>query len=99
MTDETGWQPIASAPRDGTEMLLWSPLWEHSWGIVLGHFDSEGGQWATSEGECDENEPDFDPNAEMTAEEAELMLPEDWDENMGPTHWFALPQPPQGSTP
>lgn len=91
------WQTIDNAPRDGTEMLLWSPMWEDSWGIVIGHFEGDGeggGEWVTSEGECDDNEEGFDPHAELSEEEAALLLDDDFDTNMGPTHWFAIPAPP-----
>lgn len=27
MSDDPKWQPISTAPRDGTRLLLWAPSW------------------------------------------------------------------------
>jgi len=83
-------------PRDGTALLLWSPAWEMSWGIVIGHFEGDsdtGGRWVTSEGECTDNGADFDPDAEVEVGD-EAIDAEDGDENLGPTHWQPLPLTP-----
>jgi hypothetical protein len=91
----TEWKTIDTAPRDGTAVLLWSRMWEMSWGVVIGHFErgADSGVWVTSEGDAAENLPGYDPNAELSQEEIEEYDPDD-DTNMGPTHWFAIPEPP-----
>lgn len=33
------WQPIETAPRDGENILLWSPVWEMSFGVQIGYWD------------------------------------------------------------
>jgi hypothetical protein len=84
--DVHGWQPISTAPRDDTPVLLWAESWEMSWGIQIGHFLEAEQCWVTSEGTVDDNDDDFDPTAES----------EDFDDdtNLGPTHWMPLPSPP-----
>lgn len=84
-------------PRDGTTVLLWSPMWEMSWGVVIGHFEddgSDGGRWVTSEGECSDNDPDFDPDAEVEIGSEALDVDDDGEGNLGPTHWQLLPLTP-----
>jgi Protein of unknown function (DUF551) len=82
------WQPILSAPRDGTPILLWAEAWDMTWGIQIGH--SNGSGWLTLEGSVPDNDEDFDPEAEV-AHDAEI----DEDANAGPTHWMPLPAPPR----
>lgn len=84
------WQPIVSAPRDGTQVLLWAESWEMTWGIQIGGFMEAEQCWSTSEGTVDDNDEDFDPDAGIDEED-------DFDEdaNLGPTHWMPLPTPPR----
>lgn len=81
------WQPIHSAPRDGTPVLLWADAWDMTWGIQIGQ--SNGSGWETSEGSVADNDEGFDPDAEIDSDEEF-----DEDANLGPTHWMPLPTPP-----
>lgn len=93
----TEWKTIDSAPKDGTEVLLWSPMWEMSWGVVIGYYQQGpwAGVWVTSEGDAAENDPDFDPDAEVDSEDDfDDFGSEEDDKNMGPTHWYPIPNPP-----
>lgn len=74
------WQPISTAPKDGDQVLLWSEMWEMTWGIQIGRF--EAGKWWCQEGSVGED--DFD---EIDEESGEPVL-------LGPTHWMPLPEPP-----
>jgi hypothetical protein len=80
------WQPISTAPKDGTEVLLWAESWEMTWGVQIGHFDAF--KWVVSEGAVSENDEDFDPEAEIDENDF------DDETNLGPTHWMPLPAPP-----
>lgn len=82
------WQSIKTAPRDGTEVLLWAEAWEMSWGVQMGRYLKLEQCWATPEGTVDDNQDDFDPSAEVFDES-------DPDLNQGPTHWWPIPDPPQ----
>ncbi|WCS27286.1 DUF551 domain-containing protein [Methylobacterium sp. NMS14P] len=82
-----GWQPIATAPKDGTDVLLYAAAWDWTWGVQMGRF--EQGQWFTGEGSVDENDAGFDPDAEVD----EDVDPDEL-KNFGPTHWMPIPEPP-----
>jgi hypothetical protein len=45
--DERGWQPIESAPRDWTDVLVFSPEHEgfNCQGVFSSFYDTESGQW------------------------------------------------------
>jgi hypothetical protein len=85
------WRSIESdpPPKDGTRVLLWSPVWEMSWGVQVGRF--EGDRWVTDEGEVrdDEEWPLYD-DGEGDADEDD----EDGPITLGPTVWMTLPAPP-----
>lgn len=84
---DENWLPIATAPRDGTDVLLWAESWEHSWGIQKGNFYSD--EWHCEEGSVKDNEPGFDPDAEVGDD-----YDPDQDTNYGPTHWLPIARPP-----
>ena len=39
---------MSAAPRDGTMILLWNPLWEQTWGWQQGYFNEELNGWICS---------------------------------------------------
>lgn len=84
------WLSIETAPKDGTQVLLWAASWEMSWGIQIGSFCDERDCWQTSEGSVADNDEDFDPDAEVDEDEDFAD-----DENLGPTHWMPLPPAPE----
>lgn len=78
--DESHWQPIETAPKDGTRILLYYPDYERK--VWIGHYynteryefgklDSKSEGWAIGHGTFDS------------------MF-----NNHPPTHWTALPKPP-----
>jgi hypothetical protein len=86
------WQPIATAPRDGTAILV----------AVRGHHPHRpnahgqfvtAARWVWSDNKCGE-QGDRHPDAG-----AFLELNNDWEDrwggNLGPTHWMPLPEPPE----
>lgn len=86
MGDGMKWQPIETAPKDGTIILVGWRLPEDTemqewfvmqWGHIQrnGLFPGDVGMWVA-------------PNGSMT-----------WHETNGPTHWMPLPEPPSMETP
>lgn len=78
------WRPIATAPRDGTQILLWAPrdhLPERGY-MKVGHFqsDNEGGIY-DQEGWSDGSYDDY-------------AVGPSWNP-MDATHWMPLPKEPQ----
>jgi hypothetical protein len=51
MISEHGWRPIASAPRDGVDVLIWRrSKWDaHLPPIVAGWFQGHDGGWASAD--------------------------------------------------
>lgn len=80
------WQPIDTAPRDGTEILLFGAC-----GCRVGYFDTEFNDepygtrpysgWWSFEGEIS---PEFPAWRDLDVIEAKNP----------PTHWMPLPEPP-----
>ncbi len=67
MIEDVEWQPIQTAPQDGTPVLLFHPAWDM---LTVGVHDYECGLWQQRDGDLLKT----------------------------PTHWMALPQPPQLDT-
>lgn len=84
----TEWKKIDTAPKDGTQVLLWADMWEMTWGVQMGYFCDAKQRWETSEGAVDANDDDFDPDDEVFDESCIDM-------NLGPTHWMPVPAPPR----
>lgn len=80
--DASGWRPIESAPKDGTDVLVyrggrtyvarWLTLWE-TWGVTVERVPGEGNEPFTGIGR-------LAFGGHVAAE--------------GPTHWMPLPAPP-----
>ena len=45
MTSTQTWQPIETAPRDGTRILAWRPNWKESQAVV--YWNSDFQDWET----------------------------------------------------
>ena len=93
--EEDGWRPIETAPKDGTDILLWSSVG------VRGDGGATIGRW-TSEEECRRQIGDC--GGECRCPEYEYDDPSwiSWDGGFTlehpPTHWRPLPPPPALST-
>ena len=87
----TDWQPIETAPRDGTEILVWYELatvpivhiaWfnsEHEWHRTGQYF----GGWES-----------LDDWLGWWSYTRSSITQERLDEDREPTHWMPLPEPP-----
>src|SRR5437762_1330141 len=80
------WQPIETAPKDGTIIrLTWmdndhpQEIWPMQWAHIMrnGLFPGKVGMWTTPDGSLTWN--DSDPNG-------------------APTHWMPLSNPPKGTS-
>ena len=92
------WQPIETAPKDGTKVFIWREGWDQApvaqWrdypgNPVVGSDESESADcwmhgWLFHEW--------FTPGIE----DGWLGWNEDIDEGCMPTHWMPLPEPPKG---
>lgn len=76
-----GWRPIATAPLDGTEVLLYTRNRAGIPGAVVGHFMAGG--------YCIEDHPAIDRGWYFwTGNMFDIAHP--------PTHWMPLPAKPEG---
>ena len=83
------WQPIETAPRDGTEILGW----RHDCGVILVKYTSAAAFLPHDEIE------------KLTEEDADAMdwfIADFWqgerlDDNEAPTHWLPLPDEPEAA--
>lgn len=77
------WQPIATAPKDGTYVMLWGK-WEdeaHGFGPWPAYWDRGDEEWLSS----------VTPQEHLGAGVFKCLYIQE------PTHWMPLPQPPQES--
>lgn len=95
----TAWQPIETAPKDGTDIILGAPAQEYQGKPVAPR--STIGHWTTDE-ECQVDIGDC--GGECRCREYEYVDPYwmSWDggftaENP-PTHWMPLPAPPEAAS-
>ncbi len=86
------WQPIETAPRDGTKIAIWSPKYDH---IPIAHWGEQDGE----DEDCNITvffgwhlEGDRSPCC--SCEDSFIGLTDDIDEGFMPTHWMPLPEPP-----
>lgn len=77
------WQPISTAPRDGTPVLLYKPAGRWDGGYMRagywGEYLDRGEQWIACGGFA------------IGYRSSETDTPKGW-----PTHWQPLPSPPGG---
>jgi len=78
------WQPIETAPKDGTDVVLWHVRF----GIMMGHWD---------EATCDWWAIYAWPNSSLPYPCEEWFSPfMDGNNETDPSHWMPLPAPPKG---
>lgn len=87
MTDETGWRPIETAPRDGTAVLVNSHMHSNDvhgyvpWkdiGVLIAWWDGSGWEGCFME----------DGTADTEGYSSQFF------QTVRPTHWMPLPPPP-----
>lgn len=84
--EETGWRPIESAPRDGTEVLIWRA----DCGAMIGRYAAL--QDFLSDRECEEMGPEAAEKEDWFGGDSINNWRLDGSET--PTHWQPLPPPP-----
>jgi hypothetical protein len=90
------WKPIESAPKDGSDILIYAPSYQHEGKetgdrVTVGHWATDAErqrQVGDCGGECRCPEYDYEDPAWIT-----------WDGGFRPeyppTHWLPLPAPPE----
>ena len=73
------WQPIETAPKDGTSVLLFGPL-----GVVLG-------RWCDAQRDTE----DFYKRHQLLNFFSHTGWSYDFVDQHQPTHWMPLPEPPK----
>jgi hypothetical protein len=77
------WQPIETAPRDGTRLFLWDS-----------HLDlAISGMWHV-EPTIDNPVQGYEPGWAWWVSDRDYVM---WDDGTSPTHWMPLPKPPQSN--
>jgi hypothetical protein len=79
------WQPIETAPRDGSRVLCWGPSWD--WPGFLRWFDAHPRSGLPSWEDASEYDQSYYYNVFTD-------LPGSGKDT--PTHWFPIPAPPSG---
>ena len=91
------WQPIETAPKDGSRILLVSVAQEGmsidgpvaiAPAIHIGYWNPEGSSWVD---ECDS----FDGDADHLKETGVWNSQSGWFQPNEVTHWMPLPEPPK----
>lgn len=81
LDDQSGWQPMETAPKDGTEVLLVVERRAGTrWGMLVGHYMPGG--------HCIEDHPPIDSGWYFWQGSR-------FDKAAKPTHWMALPVAPE----
>lgn len=79
------WQPIETAPKDGTRVMLWRGFISHgSWSEMI-IAEWHDGEWLW---------PDPRENPSTHGEWTDYDLIDGYGDASGPTHWMPLPTPP-----
>jgi hypothetical protein len=87
------WQPIATAPKDGTEILVW----REDAGVFLAKWTCVNDLRTTSDRDRDEIDEESLFAGDWFGGDAEGNFRCDGSEV--PTHWMSLPTEPSSSTP
>ena len=90
----SGWQDIATAPRDGTEILVWR--WDC--GILLARYTAPSAFMTDTEIERAIADYPGGDNEWIEAEDwfcADFIEGSRMDGSETPTHWMPLPEPPK----
>lgn len=92
---EGAWQPIETAPKDGTEILIYRHGWQ----------EAPRARWGLQDGEDDDHKPTVFGGWFLASEwhtygceDGFLGWNEDIEDGVMPTHWSALPPPPDTTT-
>ena len=83
-SDPTGWQPIETAPKDGTEIIVF----HHIGGVCAGFCPAPGWAWHCMDGHNTRW-------VKAAGEDVARQVPSLTSFNEPPTHWMHLPAPPQ----